>query len=965
MIVEEQKSPVVTKSRLLNPWWVALAALVFYGLTLNHWVTLRGLPWIAPVAGWDWHPVSSEWRPMYFAPLWTVVTLPFRLLPVAWIPVALNFFAAICAAGSLGLLAASVHLLPQDRTREQRIREHGEYALFSGRWAFVPQLFAALMLGLQVVFWTHATVASNEMLDLLVFAFLVYCLLRFRITQNERWLQAMALVYGLGLSNNFALIGFFPLFLMALVWIKGMSFFNIGFILKEVALGVVGMLLYLVLPIMGSHGPNAPAMGTLLVAELKQQSMMLRLVPGWIALVAALSTLAPLLCASFRWPEIEGELSAIGNALTQVTFMAMNVLFLPVALLVFLDVRMGTNPAMHGAPTAFLPFYYLGALAVGYYAGYILVVFGKTPLQRVKFKASRGVSRLVVALVWLLLVAAPIGALVPTIARIRASNNGVLQRFAAETIAALPASRAVVLSDDPMRLELLEAGYKKAGKTNPNILLETDSLPYKEYFEYLEGRYPELQKRMMPMEKFPARLAEANIVDFIYQLGRQYPIYYLQPSFGYFFERFYLRPHRLVYEMKPYSTASYLPPPPSATEIQDNEAFWKEVQGTSLEHLPKLVTDGNWDAARVAVDYSVALDFWGVDLQQANHLAEARNAFSEAALIDTNNFMAKHNLEYNQHLQRGDHKALAADDSFERAMDLYRSVPRIIKYNGPPDEPTMDLIFGQELAQGGNLRQAAGLFERRLQLLPEDVPAKLAIAKTLVDTGDADRALALTRQIRAATNSPPDDLYWVEAVAYMAHTNFPEAEKRLLEGVGQQPDNLNRLANAMEFYRRIALVDLSQGRHDQGVARMRKALGLVKKMADLISSGKAGGRYGLSDILMVKADVEAGLEMWDAAAQTLTRVLETDPDNVSALLYRTAVFSQEKKYDDAKEDAQTLLRAAPKEKYKAYGAFIEIAKEQNDLPAQIKYMRLYLKSVPEASSQYASMKKALDKAEGR
>src|SRR4051812_34840498 len=110
----------------LCPWLTIAGALVLYLLTLNHWLTLTSLPVVSQVTGWDWHPGYLDWRPNFIAPLFTIVTLPFRLLPVQWQPVGLNALSAVCAALSLGLLARSVRLLPHDRTREQRQRELGE-----------------------------------------------------------------------------------------------------------------------------------------------------------------------------------------------------------------------------------------------------------------------------------------------------------------------------------------------------------------------------------------------------------------------------------------------------------------------------------------------------------------------------------------------------------------------------------------------------------------------------------------------------------------------------------------------------------------------------------------------------------------------------------------------------------------------------------------------------------------------
>src|SRR5207245_2952744 len=91
---------------------------------------------------------------------------------------------------------------------------------------------------------------TGEMFDLLIFSCLVRCLLEYRLTLEDRWLAKMAFLYGLGVTNNWALIAFFPLFLGALIWIRGIRFFEPAFLVQMVVLGFVGLLMYLFLPIL-------------------------------------------------------------------------------------------------------------------------------------------------------------------------------------------------------------------------------------------------------------------------------------------------------------------------------------------------------------------------------------------------------------------------------------------------------------------------------------------------------------------------------------------------------------------------------------------------------------------------------------------------------------------------------------------------------------------------------------------
>ena len=223
------------------PWCVAGASFLLYAITLNHWVSLASLPVVAQVQGVGGSIALN-------GPLGFLASYPFKALPAAWQPIALNLLAAVCATLTLALLARSVALLPHDRTREQRQRERSEFSLLSIPMAWLPPVFAVVVCGLQLTFWENATAANNEMLDLLLFAYLVRCLLEYRVDHRERWLVKLALVYGLAVTNNWAMIGFFPCFLTALIWIKGTAFFQVRFLLRMLGFGIAGLLLWLVLP---------------------------------------------------------------------------------------------------------------------------------------------------------------------------------------------------------------------------------------------------------------------------------------------------------------------------------------------------------------------------------------------------------------------------------------------------------------------------------------------------------------------------------------------------------------------------------------------------------------------------------------------------------------------------------------------------------------------------------------------
>ena len=971
MTVEETIRSPQKKPIALSPWLVAAAALVLFGVTLNHWVTLGSLPLVAQITGWDWHPLPLRWRPEPMMPLYYVVTLPVRLLPAAWQPLSLNAFAALCAALALGLLARSVRLLPHDRTRDQRQREPGEFALLSMRAAFLPPLFAVLMLAGQPAFWQNAVAASNDMLDLLVFAFVIACLLQYRISQNDRCLLVMAFVYGVGITNNWALIGFFPLFLIAMVWIKGIAFFNLRFVARMTACGLAGLLLYLVIPLQGSLGGDHANFWSLLHQELAAQSFGLKLLPRWVLLLAAMPTVLPLLFAGVKWPSFGGEISAAGDMLTQLMLRVLHVAFLLLALVTFFDFRYSPGTSIREVsrelPIAFLTFYYMAALVIGYFTGYLLLLFGRQPAQG--WQRSSGLLQVfrtgMLALVCLLAAAAPAALYWNDVPRVRAGTSPALAQYADELVDGLPAKGTIVLSDDPARLFLLEAACQRRGVANKNILIETSAFPHRQYIQYLVSRYAELKKVMTPPDRLRLVLPPGSLVNFLLRDDRTQPVYYLHPSFGYYFEAFYMKPHGAVYEMKPFTNSASQPPPPSAAEIVANEAYWNRMEKGPLLPLPE-TAKLDATAQAVAIDYSVALDFWGAELQRANHLKEANTRFTEALRLNTNNIVAKINLAYNNQLQKGDHNPIQSQELLERAYSLYRGLVPMIKFNGPMDEPELDLLFGELLAKGKNFRQAAALFERRLELIPGDAEAELDMARTYVDVGQGNKALDALHHMRNTARINPWELTRVEALAQVANTNYSAAERILRDAIKANPNDPARLAILAEFFRVTAYNALQAHKDQEATQRFNNALANIDLELQLLASNTSGSSsYDLLDALMKKAEVQMMLNADAAAVATLDQVIQLQPSNPTALLNRAIAEVQLKKTQAAKEDYTSLRNLLPQESYVADVGLADIAAGAKDRAEEIRCLRRYLKSAPNDTSEYTIVKQRLQKLEGR
>ena len=97
-------------TRCILPWAVALLGLLVFGVTLNRWVSFNSLAATSSALDIDW------WNYRLGRPLFYLLAIPVRWLPVDWQIVGLNFCSAVFAALSLAQLARTVAILPQDRT---------------------------------------------------------------------------------------------------------------------------------------------------------------------------------------------------------------------------------------------------------------------------------------------------------------------------------------------------------------------------------------------------------------------------------------------------------------------------------------------------------------------------------------------------------------------------------------------------------------------------------------------------------------------------------------------------------------------------------------------------------------------------------------------------------------------------------------------------------------------------------
>lgn len=883
------------------PWLLGCLMFAVFLSTLSRWVNPLNLNQVADLAGWNQSPQSA-------GAITLLVTAPLRKLPPNLIPLALNLFSALCGALALCLLARSVALLPHDRTHEQRERERSEFSLLSTRTAWLPPLFAVLVCGLQLTFWQQATVGSSEIFDLLIFAYVIRCLLEYRISGEESWLTKFAFVYGLGMADNWAMIGFFPGFLAAVIWIKGLGAFNPRFIVKTFCLGLSGFLLIFLLPVLHNLFHSTPlssyweTLRTTISGEKRIFSFFHAHLDVWAVL--ALTSILPVLVMGIRWSSYFGDNSPLGIFLATSMFHVVHALFLLACLWVALDSPISPRKRGYGLP--FLTFYYLGALAVGYLSGYFLLIFGVNKSRNRTHVIVRVLKYCVVGCVWVLLLAVPALMVCINLPRVQSiSTASKLYEDYFEHIAKLlipqpvqgsksRAEGAVVLCDDPFRASYLQAVLTRENGHTPYLVIDTSRLGKEPaYLGALEKSNPGYELcgswTNIPSTA-PPGLSSIQLLE---HLALKHAIYYAQPSFGYFFEKFYPETHGLVYQLKTYPPEVWDVPEEKQKLIGENLAYWKQMFTETLPPVVEQVksysdapVSGVWKTitdklhlkpeaaaftAFVGVYYARALDEWGTQLQVSGQRAQADKVFDEALALNPANISAQVNKAMDQQLAQGKKPVLEPAKNVEKSLEQYTGGwTELLRADGPIDNPSFRRELGLVLAQASNYRQAVQEFNRVRELIPDDPRVPFELAQILID-------------IQTYTNGLALQLPYTQCFS-MALTNLDV----VLKSYPNDPSAL--------FLKSFALMQMKS---------------------------------------------------YDRAIGPLTQILNqpTQTNNFVAQLNRAIAYFQIGNYDAAKTDYEAVGRVAPRA-FQVYYGLGEIAYHEKDKPTAIKNYELYLTNAP-------------------
>jgi tetratricopeptide (TPR) repeat protein len=441
----------------------------------------------------------------------------------------------------------------------------------------------------------------------------------------------------------------------------------------------------------------------------------------------------------------------------------------------------------------------------------------------------------------------------------------------------------------------------------------------------------------------------ATMASVLQRLSESQELYYLQPSAGYYFEFFYLKQRKAIYQLLPYPPATVAAPTPSPAEIQENDAFWRQFRTEKLGRLAKAVarehtkekekskTKPNPFVLFTGAGLSCSLNFLGVELQKSGDLKKAAEYFGYALEFNPDSPSAFINQDYNRLLQAGQTRNPEPSAGAGKRIALYGgNWDTILSNCGPVDEPNSCFLLAQSMARGGNVRQAAQQLERVLHYNPASLNVEMALAMTYVQASFPDKALELVAQIRArsTTNTlqQADELTLLqaEASAYARKNDLPMAEKILQAAQEQYPRQSTPFAALAEIY--------------IGVGQAAKAIPVLEHQLQL-QTNNVVALANLGALKMQAQDL-------DGAIALLDRCLALQPQNVYARLNRAIAHLQRDHLDAAQQDYEQLELNLANPMREVHFGLGEIYARKTMTKKAVEEYEKYMKVAPASMPEY-------------
>lgn len=784
------------------PFQIALGALLLYVLTLSHGATLANLSLTAKLAGWDTTPMNG--RPL----LW-LTTLPLRLLPAGWIAPVLNLYSAVLAALVLGVLARSLEAAKRNTSKRTSWRSR------------LPILMACAFCGLEFNFWSEATAGTGEMLQLLLLAASIWCLLEYRIHHEFRWMQAAVFIWGLGLAENWLMALTLPVFVVAVFWLGRLRILSRKILLRLALAGLAGFSIFIIVPLLHglvSHSPYGPWEALRMAVSNYHREIRFVRYRFWngqwpFLLLVVFFYLIMTLPLIVR----QHQVARNRRLLDRVLYRGQMILWVLVAAWLAFDPTAGPRQIIAQQTGLALPFLSLDYLA-GFCAGNLMNRLLLASRVHHRMRVEKLSQATATPAFTVLFIAAVAGLVFRNAPAILLANREPLREFGELALNSLPPGGGLLLSDEPLKLMAFREAAARQGNQGW-VPVNVGRLTQWDYRAQLSGEYP----GNWMTRREGGQLDQKGVATLVTQLTRTGRVYYLQDDSGFLFENLYLEPTGPVFALKPWPDDSLEPPPSSSATITTTEQAWDNA-APQLEEIERTLTPGDSamsgtvhhvmryariqpvsteQSQALANWYSVALNDWGVRLQGAGQLTAAHKRFAQALELNTNNFAAQVNLQCNAKLTKGVKMDLSDVKVLSGQLDSPERISQFLAGYGMMDQPSFHYWLGLSFLDSGMPRQALQEFSRAHFLAPDIIAPQLAMAALYNRFGDADQARQIIAHVRgqSAGNSPINaELSVLEADSWFLQTNTANAAGALQSLLHTQPNNARTETVALQTY---------------------------------------------------------------------------------------------------------------------------------------------------------------------
>lgn len=971
---QTSKSPGGLKSFL--PIILGASAFVIYLITLAPWLTLRNVDQAATAGGWNWEVAENYFVP----PLTFLITLPLKIIGGGSpSPILLNGLSAVCGALSVFALASAIKWFPQDRTREQRIREKSSKGLLTGPLFWVPIVSGALLFCLNLTIWENSTAFTGEMINLVVFAFIIRAIFKTRIDQSNTRMILASFLVGIGLANDGGFIGFIPFIFAGFVWVKKKDFLDFSFLVPSVGAFLLGLSLYLLVPLIHPYnGIDGVGYFERLFSYLgNQKSYILLRGIRLPAIIFGMTSVVPVLFATIRWPGQFGDMSAIGAFFSQVMFRIFHLVFLFACLYIFFDQAHSPRQSELGSTLLYLRFQFLTALAFGYYLGYFIILLSKAPESRRRKKTvlPPEFSKILAYGLSAIALISP-GILV-------AKNSGFILGQKAtpwKQYVEMVSQGINPEGEGPHFIGANNSGGRASSRTlkllrnslsgselNSMILFDASGnyLFNPTYHKYLKQKYgdsyPELPEIGDGQEEYSAQ----DVVSIFQSLTSKGKAYYLNPSFGMFFELMYAQPSGLAYSLTPYpvkdvdfvgvsdATASKLEE--MATKLED-EIIKPLIKLNKLDP-PRFVKQGKkapTDQAQLSFLVSHYCNDVGYKLLRSDRMELARRYLNMCKSVNPDNVSAEMNLFAIDIIAKTSGNLVASDWEYPEEMKEFideklkklPDVQSLLSSYGFFENPSLTFGLSQVFFNNGYPRQGYQLLMRTLELDPSNYLYYADGSMFILNQNRPDIVRRILAQLKKNINFedvPFEDqnlALKIEAQILFREGKLDEAVKLLEDDVAKEPARESTLRFLAGIYEKAGEVDKVIEVSDRQLSRFPE---------DHLAILKLGLAYALK-------------EDYQKALDTNSKALTIKEDFWQAYKNNAFIYSKLNRWEDVVTSLEKVMSIRPI----YYEGHLEIShayRKLNKIEDAVKHLKEYLVTIPSGSARALAVEKQIDELE--